>query len=178
MIINMQSGGVVPERIIDAQTITPGTSNKTLTAGTYLRGAQTILGDADLTPENIKNGVDIFGVMGTMEEKTYDIDYGEVLLSSSADSITVNHNLGVVPQTVALFSKTIPSSDTLGGTWTAIKCHDVYAFTFGSKKYEYGKVADSIYGPNYFEITDNKITFLKRGDNYPLIGEYCWVAII
>lgn len=48
-----------------AATITPGTSNQTIAAGTYLTGAQTISGDADLTAANIKKGVQIFGVTGT-----------------------------------------------------------------------------------------------------------------
>lgn len=68
MIFNMQSGGMIPDDILDAQTITPGTSNKVIAAGTYLRGAQTILGDADLLPGNIKEGVNIFGVEGTHKE--------------------------------------------------------------------------------------------------------------
>lgn len=48
-----------------AATITPGTSNQTISSGTYLTGTQTIAGDADLTAANIKNGVQIFGVTGT-----------------------------------------------------------------------------------------------------------------
>lgn len=48
-----------------AATITPGTSNQTIAAGTYLTGAQTISGDADLTAANIKKGIQIFGVTGT-----------------------------------------------------------------------------------------------------------------
>lgn len=47
-----------------AATITPGTSNQTIAAGTYLTGAQTILGDADLVSANIKSGANIFGVAG------------------------------------------------------------------------------------------------------------------
>ena len=48
-----------------AATITPGTSNQTIAAGTYLTGAQTISGDADLTAANIKTGVQIFNVTGS-----------------------------------------------------------------------------------------------------------------
>lgn len=50
-----------------AQTITPGTSNKTIAAGKYLTGTQTITGDADLVAGNIKKGVNIFGVAGSFE---------------------------------------------------------------------------------------------------------------
>lgn len=48
-----------------AQTITPGTSNKTIAAGLYLTGAQTIKGDSNLVAGNIKSGVSIFGVTGS-----------------------------------------------------------------------------------------------------------------
>lgn len=50
-----------------SQTITPGTSNQTISAGKYLTGEQTILGDINLVADNIKNGVSIFNVAGTLE---------------------------------------------------------------------------------------------------------------
>lgn len=49
-----------------AQTITPGTSDKTIASGRYLTGAQTIKGDANLVASNIKSGVSIFGVAGSL----------------------------------------------------------------------------------------------------------------
>ena len=50
-----------------AATITPKTSNQTIAAGTYLTGVQTIAGDADLVADNIKKGVNIFGVSGAYD---------------------------------------------------------------------------------------------------------------
>ncbi len=50
-----------------AQTITPGTYNKTISSGRYLSGTQTIKGDANLLARNIKRGVTIFGVSGTYD---------------------------------------------------------------------------------------------------------------
>ncbi len=50
-----------------ATTYTPTTSNQTIASGTYLTGAQTIAGDADLVAGNIKKDVTIFGVTGTYE---------------------------------------------------------------------------------------------------------------
>ena len=47
-----------------AQTVTPGTSNKTLNAG-YYSGNITIAGDADLVAANIVSGKNIFGVAGS-----------------------------------------------------------------------------------------------------------------
>lgn len=48
-----------------AQTITPGTADKTIASGRYLTGTQTIKGDANLVAGNIKSGVSIFGVAGS-----------------------------------------------------------------------------------------------------------------
>ena len=50
-----------------AQTITPGTSDKTIASGRYLTGTQTIKGDRNLVAGNIKQGVSIFGVSGSLE---------------------------------------------------------------------------------------------------------------
>lgn len=48
-----------------AQTITPGTTDQTITSGKYLTGDQTISGDANLVAGNIKDGTTIFGVTGS-----------------------------------------------------------------------------------------------------------------
>lgn len=65
MIINMTSGGVVPERILDAQTITPSTEDQVIEEGTYLREPIIILGDEDFIPENIPADTNLFGLQGT-----------------------------------------------------------------------------------------------------------------
>ena len=49
-----------------AATYTPGTSNQTIGANQYLSGAQTIKGDSKLVAGNIRSGVSIFGVTGTV----------------------------------------------------------------------------------------------------------------
>lgn len=56
--------GNIPSKA--AATITPGTKNVVISKNQYLAGDQTIKGDPDLKPENIKSGVNIFGVLGTM----------------------------------------------------------------------------------------------------------------
>ena len=53
-----------------AQTITPSTSDTTIAAGQFLTGAQTIKGDANLVGSNIKSGVSIFGVAGSLTSAT------------------------------------------------------------------------------------------------------------
>lgn len=52
-----------------AETITPGTSNKTAVAkGVYTTGAVTVKGDSNLVASNIRSGKSIFGVSGTLVE--------------------------------------------------------------------------------------------------------------
>lgn len=48
------------------QTITPTTKNQSFGPGVYLNGQITVLGSTALIPENIKSGVNIFGVVGTL----------------------------------------------------------------------------------------------------------------
>lgn len=56
--------GDMPEQA--AQTITPGTVDKTIPSGKYLSGTQIIKGDPELISANIRAGINIFGVTGTM----------------------------------------------------------------------------------------------------------------
>lgn len=66
-----------------AATITPGTSNQTISSGTYLTGTQTIAGDADLVAENIKSGVTIFNIQGTLSAATISQNNVTMILSIS-----------------------------------------------------------------------------------------------
>jgi len=66
-----------------ATTYTPGTSNQTISSGTYLTGAQTISGDANLVGSNIKSGVSIFGVSGQLTSATVSQDGTTKVLSIS-----------------------------------------------------------------------------------------------
>ena len=66
-----------------AETYTPTTSDQTINAGQYLSGAQTIKGDANLTQANIKSGVTIFGVAGSLSSPTITQDGTTKVLSIS-----------------------------------------------------------------------------------------------
>ena len=57
-----------------ATTYTPTTSDQTIASGTYLTGAQTIKGDQYLVRSNIKSGVTIFGVRGSLTAATVSQD--------------------------------------------------------------------------------------------------------
>lgn len=66
-----------------AATITPGTSDQTIAAGTYLTGAQTIAGDTDLVASNIVYGKNIFGVAGSAQIPVISQDSSTKILSIS-----------------------------------------------------------------------------------------------
>lgn len=66
-----------------AATITPGTSNQEIAAGTYLTGKQTISGDSNLQSQYIKSGISIFGVNGSMSAATISQDGTTKVLSIS-----------------------------------------------------------------------------------------------
>ena len=67
-----------------AQTITPGTTDKTIASGKYLSGTQTIKGDANLTAENIKAGTSIFGVSGTFTSDANAIGWADLRAGKTA----------------------------------------------------------------------------------------------
>lgn len=58
--------GNIPSK--SAATYTPGTIDQSIAVGQYLSGEQIIKGDANLTEENIKRGVSIFGTRGIVDE--------------------------------------------------------------------------------------------------------------
>lgn len=60
---NGEQTGTMPNN--GAITITPTTTDQVIPAG-YHNGSGKVVGDPDLTPENIKRGVNIFGVTGTL----------------------------------------------------------------------------------------------------------------
>lgn len=56
------------------KTVTPGTSQQTAVySGRYTTGNIYVAGDSDLKPENIKSGVNIFGVAGTLKGASEDV---------------------------------------------------------------------------------------------------------
>lgn len=66
-----------------AQTYTPTTADQTIQSGQYLSGAQTIKGDSNLTAANIRSGVSIFGVSGTLALPSISQDSTTKILSIS-----------------------------------------------------------------------------------------------
>ncbi len=86
-------GSSVPKQA--AQTITPGTDDKTIASGQYLTGTQTIKGDANLVAGNIKSGVSIFGVAGSYEGSDGDSSGGGDGETCTVGVDTGTNNIGI-----------------------------------------------------------------------------------
>ena len=65
----------------DAATYTPGTSDQTIAAGQYLAGAQTVKGSTNLVASNIRSGVQIFNVTGSLSTPTITQDQSTKVLT-------------------------------------------------------------------------------------------------
>lgn len=83
-VVTVPSGYIESAQVIEvgvskgAETYTPGSAAQIISAGTYLGGSQTILGDANLVGENIKAGTSIFGVSGSYSASA-EVNYDDVL---------------------------------------------------------------------------------------------------
>ncbi len=99
--------GTIPSK--GTATITPSTSNQTISTGQYLSGTQTILGDVDLISANIKSGANIFGVAGNSN-----------VVDTSAGTASASHILSAYKAYVngALLTGTMTNRGTLNNTLT------------------------------------------------------------
>ena len=80
--------------IQEAKTVTPTTTEQTAVAsGSFTSGAVKVAGDANLIADNIKQGVSIFGVLGTLAG-------GQVYQTGSeGETSTLSYDVGFVPKT-------------------------------------------------------------------------------
>lgn len=84
--------GTIPSKA--AATYTPGTTDQTINSGVYLSGDITILGSPNLIASNIKSGVKIFNVTGSMTSLPSGGYYMcEVTISNYNDSYFMNTSI-------------------------------------------------------------------------------------
>lgn len=148
--------------------ITPGAEAQVITPpdGKYFNYV-TVDGDADLIPEKIADGVNIFGVIGTHKSGVTGIDFGEVTLSAETYEVTVNHNLEVIPSFVALIPKELA---LLSGT---------SSFNINGKVGYYYSAARANITAAANTITETQITFKGYSSSYGFkASEYYWIAIV
>lgn len=84
-----------------AKTITPSASAQTaISAGVYASGAVTVAGDANLTAANIKSGVSIFGVAGSVSSSV--VLTGTVTRSSGSFIINIPTSAANADSTIVI----------------------------------------------------------------------------
>lgn len=160
-----------------AQTITPGTADKTIASGKYLSGAQTIKGDANLLPENIKNGISIFGVTGTYESS--DSSGGKnvaqgTITGAGTNAVTIDTGLNSI-NIFALFNHSSASASGitsvlyLNGTVTGVGVS--YSQYFKTVGYSAGTITIDGGKVTYTPKEDTAVTELMQDK------EYTWIAI-
>lgn len=97
-----------------SKTVTPSTSQQTVSPDSgKLLSSVDVEGDSDLIPENIREGIDIFGVLGTLSQSIenaiksmgFTKACSGTVTPSYGKTITINHNLGVTPKFVFIKKK-------------------------------------------------------------------------
>lgn len=113
--------GTIPSKT--AATITPGATDQTIAANQYLTGIQTIKGDADLIPANIKKGIDIFGKVGTYEGSLditgtlkATVKYAQSI--AKGDLVTYRRHFGFDTLISLSSPSTLPSGDGRACEWS------------------------------------------------------------
>lgn len=97
-----------------AKTVTPSTSSQIAVAsGQYTTGDVTVAGDSNLVSSNIKSGISIFGVSGTMESSTTPISE-EIIVESTASAGYVTFTLSSQIKSVLSCIFAVESSDYTG----------------------------------------------------------------
>ena len=119
----------------------------------------TVPGDADLIPANIREGIDIFGILGILKEgldilgmtEFEKIAVDEFVPSSDATSMTINHSLGKRPLVVIVLGKSLSQN-------ISHFLHSAHFFNENSSS-QYGKGACTYkYDGRQFAMSDGSTT--------------------
>lgn len=153
--------GTMPNR--GAMIITPGTSNITIPAG-YHNGSGYVKGDPNLVPENIKQGVSIFGVSGTVVQ--YKEASGSLRVTSPFDAYRVT---GLNFTVKALFIR-YQSDARFSAVYT------FYSSAVGSESsYTEGWLSPSGPGDSRLSVRNNEFSFRVPDSNW-VPGTAYWKA--
>lgn len=142
--------GTMPNR--GAMIITPSTSDQPIPAG-YHNGNGVVKGDPDLIPANIKQGVDIFGVTGSLVPLTNEKKYAEGTGSGTTDfygKAGISANLGFQPSLVLVEAYLVGNG--VNGTVRQVHSNPTYYDQLNWVQYNYQNRVSS---DNVITITSN-----------------------
>lgn len=156
-----------------AQTITPGTADKTIASGKYLTGTQTIKGDANLVAGNIKSGVSIFGVAGSYAGSGTSGSGGAQIATGTFTPVDVSlmdipvvvSGLGFKPKAVYIYAAENQTVKVSGSLSTTIQANSNYETIFWS---ESDNIVRSIKA--YAYVTSDGSTGTLRVKHFPEEG--------
>lgn len=102
--------------------------------------------------------------------KSFGIDFGEVTISSSVETVTFEHSLGVVPSFAAFISNNFDVSTSKSETFMNVNGHVLFT---------HNMVAGNVnYKTAYVELTETTISFGTYSSNLPFAATtYYWIAI-
>lgn len=154
-----------------AATYTPSTANQTIASGRYLTGAQTIKGDANLLAENIKSGVSIFGVAGSLVSGMQCYQTTKTYVDSAG---VFTYTCGFQPKAALIFNNDFTSTTSeCTQTW-----HDLVVFLYpdlGIYFSAYMKVStQKVWAELMTETTFNKnytVSFTSTGMTLEMVNE-------
>lgn len=133
--------------------------------------------NSTLIPENIREGIDIWGVVGTLVEGVAGIDFGEVTLTSTSSSVTFNHNLGVVPSFAAFIPKDNPTMGSSEET-TLMNINGLIIYRKGFRNDKTGAYSYSyLRGTADVTLTETTVSFNSASSYKFKKTTYYWIAI-
>lgn len=105
MAIQVKSSGSSP--ILQSKSITPSSSTQTVYPSSGYDGLNsvTVNGDSNLIPSNIKNGINIFGIIGNLDSSSYKVYQTSFTISSATTNLIIPfNNLKAEEQIVFLYA--------------------------------------------------------------------------
>lgn len=159
--VNELPGPTVPQ--LQEKSITPGAESKEVTPDSGYDGLSkvTVDGDSNLIPDNIKSGVSIFGVSGTVSEGTSVQTKTGTFRFSSSGSASVS--CGFEPDFVAISCGTSGMGGSGGSGYTY---HAAVDFTFAGKSSRLASIGEGTsngYDLLYFLFTQSSSGFSVMG---------------
>lgn len=163
------------------KTVSPKASGVTVTPdGGKLLSSVVINGDGDLIPENVRHGVTIFDVVGTMTAGVSGIAFGTLTTTSSRQTeMTIAHGLGVIPSRFYLVPATnmpMTSNRTSTAMYYLYNTYPQVEFLYSPGNYELMSCGKDMNGSNIVPTnTQISITF-----PYALVSSttFYWFALV